>query len=141
MIADDAPTAVLDTNVVLDWLVFHDASVAPLVAAVESGALRWLASARMRAELAHVIGRAELVGWDFQAERVLAMVDRHAQFCDEPGSSLLVCSDPDDQVFIDLALGRRSRWLFTRDKALLRLARGAERFGTTVCQPQVWLTP
>ena len=34
-----ACTAVLDTNVVLDWLVFRDARVAPLVSAVEAGGL------------------------------------------------------------------------------------------------------
>ena len=35
--ADARPALVIDTQVVMDWLVFHDARVKPLTAAITSG--------------------------------------------------------------------------------------------------------
>ena len=46
---------VLDTNVWLDWLVFRDAEVAPLRAAVEQGRARVFIDAACEAELARVL--------------------------------------------------------------------------------------
>jgi putative PIN family toxin of toxin-antitoxin system len=135
---EDAPAVVLDTNVVLDWLVFGDARVTPLAQAIEAGRLRWVGSARMRAELAHVLGRAMFEAWEHDAEQVLTIVDTHVQTYDEPPACPLTCRDEDDQVFIDLALAQRAAWLFTRDKALLRLARQARLRGTTICPPDGW---
>ncbi|MDE2297629.1 MAG: PIN domain-containing protein, partial [Burkholderiales bacterium] len=48
---------VLDTNVVLDWLVFHNPECGPLHASITAGRVRWVATAAMRDELAHVLGR------------------------------------------------------------------------------------
>jgi len=45
---DALPAIVIDTQVVMDWLVFRDARVAALTAAVTSGALRWLVAPAMR---------------------------------------------------------------------------------------------
>ena len=39
------------------------------------------------------------------------------------------CTDPDDQKFLDLALHAHAKWLVSRDKALLRLARKARPLG------------
>jgi predicted nucleic acid-binding protein len=134
-----APTAVLDTNVVLDWLVFNDPGVAAVAAAIASGSLRWIASARMRAELAHVAARPPLAARGAAADRLLEAVERHAGApCSEPAPCRLVCTDADDQVFIDLALAHGARWLLTRDKALLKLARKARPLGTTICTPAGW---
>lgn len=135
---DSPPTAVLDTHVVLDWLVFGDTRVQPLVRAITAGQLRWLNSARMRAELSHVLGRPALHPWSPDVPKVLAVVDQLAEACADPPPSHLNCSDPDDQVFIDLALAQRAPWLLTRDKALLRLARRAQARGTRVCSPEAW---
>ena len=49
--------AVLDTQVVLDWLVFRDASTLPMAAALECGSLRWLTTRAMCDELEHVLER------------------------------------------------------------------------------------
>jgi predicted nucleic acid-binding protein len=51
------------------------------------------------------------------------------------GEPRLRCRDADDQVFIDLALVHRARWLLTRDKALLALARRARPLGTEILRP------
>jgi predicted nucleic acid-binding protein len=55
-------------------------------------------------------------------------VFQHATFVDEPPRCSLRCKDPDDQVFIDLAVHVGARWLFSKDAALLKLARRAQKF-------------
>jgi putative PIN family toxin of toxin-antitoxin system len=129
---------VLDTNVVLDWMVFRDSRLTPLAQAIESGQLRWLGSPRMRDELAHVLGRSMFDTWTHDPQQVLTSVDALVNSCPEPPICSLTCRDKDDQVFIDLALAQRTTWLFTRDKALLRLARLARAHGTTICPPSGW---
>jgi predicted nucleic acid-binding protein len=141
MTEDAVPTVVLDTNVALDWLVFGNPGVAPLVAALASGSLRRIACARMRDELAHVLGRGLARQHGCVAQQVLARWDEQVVTVPEPSlgaAARLVCSDRDDQVFIDLAQSQGARWLFTRDRALLKLARRARAFGTTVTVPERW---
>lgn len=136
-----APEAVLDTNVLLDWLVFADPGVTRLFAAVRDGALRWVATEPMLDELRHVLGRPPLL-----ARRPQALEDAIAARCavvDTPPElrRTLLCSDPDDQKFIDLALHRRTPWLISRDRALLKLARRARSHGVQVCPPAHWSPP
>ncbi|MFT7776961.1 putative toxin-antitoxin system toxin component, PIN family [Roseateles sp.] len=50
----------------------------------------------------------------------------------------LVCRDPDDQKFIDLALAARARWLISRDKAVLALAKRARLRGLAILTPERW---
>ena len=70
-----ACTAVLDTNVVLDWLVFRDARVAPLVSAVEAGDLQLIATPAMRSELSQMLASRRLARWSPDAAAVLAAYD------------------------------------------------------------------
>jgi predicted nucleic acid-binding protein len=134
-----APAVVLDTNVVLAWLLFADPAVAGLAHRIEAGALRWLACARMRDELADVLGRPPFAERGTACEQALASFDRHVTLVSQdiapaaaPG---LRCADPDDQVFADLALAHGARWLYTRDKALLALAPAARRHGVEIVAP------
>ena len=136
------PIAILDTNVVLDWFVFREPGCAPLAAAIEEGRLRWLASRWMRGELEHVVGRGLgerwLVDWPELADRW----DRWAVDTPQPeamaAATRLHCSDPLDQPFIDLALSVGARWLVSRDRALLKLARRASSRGLAVLTPEGW---
>jgi predicted nucleic acid-binding protein len=48
------------------------------------------------------------------------------------------CTDPDDQVFIDLALACKARWLLSKDRALLKLARRARALGLSIQPPASW---
>lgn len=128
----------LDTNVVLDWLVFRDPRVVPLAAALETGTVRLLATAHMRAEFADVLMRSHLDRWAPDRERSLAQFDRLAVACAEPQPSPLTCTDADDQVFIDLAIEHRCRWLVTHDRALLKLAGRARLHGLLVLPPARW---
>jgi predicted nucleic acid-binding protein len=136
--AAPADLAVLDTQVVLDWLVFRDATTLTLGRAIESGSLRWLASQPMRAEIEHVLDRG--VGASRRPDRaaIRDACDRLALPADVAATSALRCTDPDDQMFIDLALAVGARWLFTRDKALLRIAARALARGVCILRPTDW---
>ena len=118
-------TAVLDTNVWLDWLVFDDPGIALLRGAVADGALVLLATPWMRAELLSVLERPLILARRPDAPRGIDQFDRLIRLCEPAPRAHLVCSDPADQSFIDLASHQRARWLLTKDRALLRLARGA----------------
>ncbi|MGD9944244.1 MAG: putative toxin-antitoxin system toxin component, PIN family [Burkholderiaceae bacterium] len=119
--------AILDTNVWLDWLVFDDPGVAPLVGLARTGRLTALGTSRMRDEWRDVIAR-ERFGLDASARSaVLERYDAQVRLCPAAPPCALVCRDPDDQMFIDLAIAEGAQWLLTKDKALLALARRATR--------------
>jgi putative PIN family toxin of toxin-antitoxin system len=134
------PSVVLDTNVVLDWLVFGDASATPLVSAIQGRRLRWLSCPRMRAELASVLQYPALASLNSDSEHTLTQFDRWAVACLNPAPLAInpACTDADDQVFIDLALAQGADWLVTRDRALLKLARRMLARGVRIVTPTRW---
>lgn len=132
---------VIDTNVLLDLLVFSDPQALPLRQALDSGWLAWLATPAMVAELEMVLARGLTLAWGTTAETVLAGCVPWRSIVDPPppvGAGGPRCTDASDQKFIDLALSRRVPWLLTHDRALLRLRRAAARQGVAVLTPQVW---
>lgn len=135
-----APAVVIDTNVVMDWLVFRAPGCAPLVEAIESGRLRWIATAEMRHELLHVLGRGIASAWSPDLPFIESTWARLAEPAVAPLPTLvprLRCTDPDDQKFIELAL-HQARWLVTRDRAVLKLGRRAARLGVSFTTPERW---
>ena len=132
------PSAVLDTNVLLDLLVFRNPGVAVLGQAVAAGRL---GCAEMRGELAYVLRHAPLGGFQADAEQALTFADTYMQRAELPAPLSAVrlrCSDPQDQMFVDLALHHGAAWLLTRDRALLKLARKAALHGLRICVPERW---
>ena len=128
-----APLLVLDTNVVLDWVAFGDPRVRPIVAAIESGALRPVTSAACLAELRRALGYPE-VKLDAAAQALaLARYVAHAILFEVPVSdapaNLPRCEDPDDRKFLELAWHSGASHLLTRDKSLLKLSRGVAALG------------
>ena len=136
------PDLVLDTNVVLDWLAFGHPVGATLADALTSGRCRWICTRAMRDELADVIAREALKRWAIDATTVLAVFDALGVDVGTPAplgaAASLRCSDPDDQMFIDLAIARSAHALLTRDRALLRLASRARRCGVRIATPEAW---
>jgi predicted nucleic acid-binding protein len=133
--------AVIDTNAVLDWLVFGDVDAVEVARAAAGGHLLWLATSRMRAELAAVLARPLPERWEGARKHALTIDAMAGAFaCDEPPSSpgRLLCRDATDQMFIDLALAHAPAWLITRDRALLALRRRASLRSVTVCTPAQW---
>lgn len=132
------PRVVLDTNVLLEWRVFADPRLAPLVLALETRAVEWLACAAMEREWSLVWPRPAFARWQPDPART-ASVFEHARPCEAPAFCGLRCKDPQDQVFIDLAVAQQATWLLTRDAALLKLARRArDRHGVQVVPPEAW---
>ena len=133
---------VLDTNVVLDWLLFGDPSSTPFATAITRRQVRWVTSPSMRGELVEVLRRGLAATRDADPFRLLATWDAHAAVLAEPprlpGTVALNCSDPDDQKFLDLAHAAGARWLLSRDRAVLRLARRAAAFGICITVPERW---
>ncbi len=137
----DRPAVVLDTNVVLDWLVFRNPEGRPLFEAIQQRRVRWIVTAPMQDELLHVLGRGVAAAyapdlsavnesWRLLSELVLP-VEPHGE------ALRLRCTDADDQKFVDLAVAR-ARWLVSRDRAVLKLARRAQRLGLLVVPPSRW---
>ena len=136
------PIIVLDTNVVLDWLVFRNPACAALGDALAVRTLRWCASAAMREELAHVLGRGVGQAWAPDLAALWAQWERDCVQLETPAvlspPLRLRCSDADDQMFIDFSLAHGARWLLSRDRAVLKLARRARPFGLTITTPSDW---
>ena len=138
---DAGPALVLDTNAALDWLVFGDPGMQAVTAAIQGGTVRWLASPRMREELLRALAYPALSRWKPDGERTLTAFDRWALICPEPIATVSgpqVCTDPDDQVFFDLAIQQQARWLLSHDRALHKLARNAARAGVQILKPRDW---
>ena len=140
--ASSAPAVVLDTNVVLDWLVFNDPICALLATRLQARDLIWHATSAMRRELTSVLPRPQLASWRPDCEHILSVFDLWALISIDAPSALGTmsprCRDPDDQKFIDLALSLGARWLFSRDRALLDLAKAARARGLEILTPAQW---
>lgn len=129
---------VLDTNVILDLVLFDEPSTRALRDAIESGGMtvytcdecldelrRVLDYPKFKPQAAPEAAYARYAAW---AERVALPV--------APAATLPRCSDPDDQKFLALALAVRADRLVTKDKALLELSSRTRKYcGFAVCTP------
>ena len=133
---------VIDTNIVLDMWVFDDTRSRPLHQALQSGGLRWLASAEMREELLRVLSYPHLVQRmvlrGVSAPDVLTQFDQHAHSVPSAERAPYVCNDADDQKFIDLAVAQQAL-LISKDKEVLRMKNRLARLGVVVWP--VWVPP
>ena len=115
---------VLDTNIVLDLLVFNDAAAKPLRQALDAGEFDWLATRPMRDELERVLAYPQIVArlacYQLPAAEVLAGFDRQARLTAVPLKASVTCSDADDQIFVDLAVAHQAK-LLSKDKAVLSM--------------------
>lgn len=132
---------VLDTNVCLDLFVFHDPRWAALLAAIESGAVEAITREDCRAEYLIVLHYKHLpldeTSRPLSAARFDALIKVVAPA--ESGVRLPVCTDRDDQKFLELARDAGADMLITKDKALLKLARRLSKAGMfRVIVPEAW---
>lgn len=115
---------VLDTNIVLDLLVFADPRTLALHQALDAQACQCLGTPPMREELWRVLHYPKLGTTLTRARltpaQVLARWDSMVRLLDPAPRSALRCRDPDDQKFIDLALAHQAR-LLSKDLAVLAL--------------------
>jgi putative PIN family toxin of toxin-antitoxin system len=117
---------VIDTNIVLDLFVFKDLLAQPLAQALANQTYKWLATAPMRDELERVLDYPNIAlrldAAQITATGVLAQFDAQVQRMDVAPRAILICRDPDDQKFIDLALAHQTI-LLSKDRAVLCMAK------------------
>ncbi len=141
MIPAPAKRIVLDTNVCLDLFVFHDPRWASLLAAMESGALEVVTREDCRAEYLVVLHYPHLPLDADSRPLAAARFDALIKVLAPPskGVRLPVCSDRDDQKFLELARDADAAILITKDKALLKLARKTAQAGMfQIMLPEAW---
>ena len=136
---------VLDTNVVLDLVVFDDAGVRSLRAAIERGdAIVFTCDeclAEFRRVLAYPRFALESAAQDAAFELFRALAHRVARPAAQSTPGMPQCRDADDQKFLALAWEVRADHLVTKDNALLELARRVAKLDRfTIVAPQHCLT-
>ncbi len=142
MIPVPAERIVIDTNVCLDLLVFHDPRWAPLLAALASGEVQAVSRADCREEYNIVLHYRHLPLDDdtrpLAAQRFDELVTVVAP--DAVHVRLPICTDRDDQKFLEIARDAGAAVLITKDKALLKLARKTAAMGLfRIMLPEAWL--
>ena len=132
---------VLDTNVCLDLFVFKDQRWSALRSAIESGAVEAITRADCREEYLVVLHYKHLPLDDDSRPLSAARFDQLIKVVAPPesGVRLPVCTDRDDQKFLELARDAGAHVLITKDKALLKLGRRLAKAGMfKVMVPEAW---
>ena len=133
---------VLDTNVCLDLFVFHDPRWAPLLAALESGAIQAVTRADCRDEYRLVLHYPHLPLDEASRPAAAARFDALVKVVAPTSRALRLpaCSDRDDQKFLEIARDAGAAILITKDKALLKLARRTARENLfRILAPEAWV--
>ena len=144
---------VLDTNVVVDWLVFDDPFMSPLRDGVRNGHIIVLTHQPAIDELKRVLAYRQLkLGETQQADifsRYLAQTQMAAMPPDFSLKNLLMpggfprCRDRDDEHFLALAHHGKADALASRDNAVYGLKSRAAKFGLNILNVQqliAWLS-
>jgi len=96
----------------------------------------------MLEELQHVLARPLPERWGVAQKLALtidiASLNPTVQAAPMRPRDAMICRDPTDQMFVDLALHFRPCWLLTHDRALLALRRRAAARGVVIAPPMVW---
>jgi len=139
------PRLVLDTNIVLDCLVFDDPAMRELTTAIEARRVQALVHESTIDELQRVLAYPQLRLAEAQRQHVLNRYLAASTPAPMPESfsrdTLLLppgfprCRDRDDEVFLALAYHARAHALVTWDKAVLKLRRKARKFGVAILTP------
>jgi putative PIN family toxin of toxin-antitoxin system len=142
MIPAPAKRIVLDTNVCLDLFVFNDPRWADLLQAIERGEVEAVTRADCRDEYLIVLNYPHLPLNDENRPQAAARFDALVKVV-APNSRavrLPVCTDRDDQKFLELARDAGAEILITKDKALLKLARKTAKEGLfRIMLPEAWI--
>lgn len=137
---------VLDTNIVLDWLVFEDPRTVELQRAWDERRLELITHVPALEELRRVLTYPQL---KLAESRQLAALDRYEsrfRVVEFPKGVTMQnlgmpagfprCKDCDDDHFLALAFHHHADAVVSKDRAVLDLAKRARKFGVTVLGPQ-----
>lgn len=131
---------VLDTNVVIDWLVFDDPFLGAFREAVVRGEITIVTHAPALEELRRVLGYPALkleatrqtMIFEQYRERTVMFATEEASVPEEMARGFPRCKDADDAPFLALAWRSKADALVSRDNQVLALRRRTARFGFRV---------
>jgi uncharacterized protein len=133
---------VLDTNVVIDWLVFDHPFMNPLRHGVGEGRVKVLTHPPAMDELKRVLNYRQLKLDEARQHEVFEQYSAHADVTAMPPDFTLKnlmlpggfprCRDRDDEHFLALAYHACADALVSRDNAVYGLKSRAAKFGMTI---------
>ncbi len=141
MIPASAQRIVIDTNVCLDLFVFKDPRWAVLLAALEDGSVEAVTRSDCRDEYLVVLHYKHLPLDDDSRPHAAARFDALIKVVapNPRPVRLPVCTDKDDQKFLELARDAEAAVLITKDKALLKLGKKTVQAGMfKIMLPENW---
>ena len=133
---------VLDTNVVLDWLLFRLPALDPLRDALSAGRIVIATHELLFEELRRVLPRPEISRYTTDVGGVIEAYRAQTAMAPLPPELLLSqeslpagfphCRDPDDDKFLAFAWHSKSDALVTKDREVLRLRKRVRSFGVSI---------
>ena len=128
------PRLVLDTNVILDLLVFKDPSAEPLRLMLDAKIVDAVRSEASMLELVDVIQRPIFKLSQQEQEMILQAWESLTRLLENTAieSAPFICRDLDDQIFLDMAYSIRPAVLFSKDLRVLELRVSAKGHGVEI---------
>ncbi len=128
------PVVVLDTNILLDVLVFDDSRAHPLRVALTASELDAVATEKTLAEFLDVIGRQQFSLSPEKQQEIIAQWRTWSRLINDEEITVAPwkCKDRDDQIFINLAYTLKPSVLISKDKMVLKIAKRAEKEGVVI---------
>ncbi|MBC3879889.1 putative toxin-antitoxin system toxin component, PIN family [Undibacterium sp. LX40W] len=122
---------VLDTNVCLDLFAFHDPRWTPIMNALADKSLHAITRDDCREEWLAVLHYPHLPVDDQNRGAIVASFDEFISVQNFPAKQLRlpICTDKDDQKFLEISRDAEVAVLVSKDKALLKLARKTKALG------------
>ncbi len=123
---------ILDTNVVMDCLVFQDQKVQPILEAIHDARLKPVIHFETFAELVDVLGRSMFKLTSDQVEEKALQWLALCEHFEDALPETPYCKDSEDDKFFQLALVSHCPTLVTKDKLVLKARKRAKRDGISV---------
>lgn len=130
------PVVVIDTNVWLDLLYWHDKDAQELNQRIERREYVICITLACLEELADVISRTHFALDEKQQHAILNEVLQITTLICAPESSSARCRDTDDQKFLDLAQAVGADFLITKDKLVLKAGKKLKKAGVMTLTPE-----
>ena len=124
----------LDTNVILDLLVFKDPTVEPIRHLLDAKLVDAVRSEASMLELVDVIQRPIFKLSQQEQEIILLVWESLTRLLENTAieSAPFICRDTDDQIFLDMAYSIRPAVLFSKDLRVLELRVSAKGHGVEI---------
>ena len=128
------PRLVLDTNVILDLLVFKDPTAEPIWHLLDAKLVDAVRSEASMLELVDVIQRPIFKLSQQEQEIILLVWESLTRLLENTAieSAPFICRDTDDQIFLDMAYSIRPAVLFSKDLRVLELRVSAKGHGVEI---------